>query len=35
MGCDGIWERYEKHSQGLIDIIREGRMNGKPAEDVI
>ena len=22
MGCDGIWERYEKNSCGLMEIIK-------------
>ena len=22
MGCDGIWERYVKNSQGLLDVVK-------------
>lgn len=29
MGCDGIWERYEKSGQELITKIRTDRMGGK------
>lgn len=35
MGCDGVWERYETEGQGLIEIIRKERLNGKPPEDVL
>lgn len=29
IGCDGVWERYEKDGQGLIDLIRTQRLKGK------
>lgn len=35
MGCDGVWERYENDSQGLIDRIREERMKGNKPEEVM
>ena len=35
IGCDGVWERYEKEGQGLIDLIRKERMKGKSPEAVL
>ena len=35
MGCDGIWERYEKDGQGLITKLREQRIQGKTPETVL
>ena len=35
IGCDGVWERYEKEGQGLIDLIRKERMKGKAPEAVL
>ena len=35
MGCDGIWERYEKSSQDLISKIRQDRISGKGPEKVL
>lgn len=29
IGCDGIWERYEKNSQDLVTRIRNDRISGK------
>jgi protein phosphatase 1G len=28
IGCDGVWERYEKNGQELIDLVRGERMKG-------
>jgi len=35
IGCDGVWERYEKDGQDLITKIREDRMGGKGPEQVL
>lgn len=35
IGCDGIWERYEKDGQELITKIRDERMGGKGPEQVL
>lgn len=35
IGCDGIWERYEKDGQGLVTLVREERMKGKGPEQVL
>jgi protein phosphatase 1G len=35
IGCDGVWERYEKNGQELITLIREERMKGKGPEQVL
>jgi serine/threonine protein phosphatase PrpC len=35
MGCDGIWERYERNGQDLVTLIRQQRIKGKGPEQVL